>query len=619
MSNVLIQALGWTLLHSVWQIGLIGLFTLGLERLLRPYPAQLRHNLLLLLLGGMVLVSALTLWEEWRYFASIPQFTATSHTLQTTAGMALNDLEFREQSPIQTPASLFLRSKIWLETHLSFLVWCWALGIAVFSLRLVWNYLALARLRRNSIQIKDAQLDHLLHKVASAIGLRRQVSLRLSTQVQSPLTFGFFVPIVLFPVALIAQTPPALLEALLRHELIHIRRADFLINLGLAFLQILFFYHPLIWVITSRVQELREEACDAEVLDSGCNNLLYAEALLQLQKLNHHQNIPLVMQAQNPSSHFAMRLRQIMLRSGQAPIRQYSLSRALSGMVLLLLLLTGFSLGSIAATKQINVARILPLPNMKKSPNARRPDYKRSSQNKATLFIPKPNPALVPQKHKATNSNISSVSSPAPKDTTPVKPAEHTLKIATFRDKTLFLGDLNPITVSITGFIPEQIKLHSTDVEITALEKGKFNAKATRIGKAVIIVETPTLRWEIEFNVVYPDPIATLGNADFIGGELNVSALRQLKGIDPKLPPNFPEVKCEILGFNLIYVLPQKDPILQINPGGLFGPKVLEIVQQADANSYFILDNIRAKCPGDETGRKINNIAVKVVADPPKE
>ncbi len=617
MSNAFIQALGWTLLHSVWQIGLIGLFTLGLERLLRPYPAQLRHNLLLLMLGGMVLVSALTLWEEWRYFASIPQFTETRHTLQTTAGMALNDLEFREQSPIQTPASLFLRSKIWLETHLSFLVWCWALGIAVFSLRLVWNYLALARLRRSSIQIKDAQLDQLLHKVALAIGLRRQVSLRLSTQVQSPLTFGFFVPIVLLPIALVAQTPPALLEALLRHELIHIRRADFLINLGLAFLQILFFYHPLIWVVTRRVQELREEACDTEVLDSGCNNLLYAEALLQLQKLNHHQNIPLVMQAQNPSSHFAMRLRQIMLRPNQVNNRKYS--RAMSGSILLLMLLLVVALGAFTTPIQVQMENPVRDPVVKNE--IPKPKNRTAATSHNTAKKSEPILIIENKPAEATNGEVPiTMIEELTVDSIPTVASDAVLSVAADRMNVLYMGIDNPISVALSGVPAEQVTASSRDVRLQAVGKGKYIVRAGRPGKAVIVVEAPNYRQEVEFRVKsIPDPVAVLEKIGTTGGSVFLSSVKEMKGLDLKLFGFDMDAQCSILGFNFIYVEPNANPGQSANPGPIFNDKSLSFIQQAKVGDQMIFDNIRAKCPGDEAGRKLNNIAVKIVADPPKE
>ncbi|AEE49142.1 M56 family metallopeptidase [Haliscomenobacter hydrossis] len=616
MSNALIQALGWALLHSVWQIGLLGLFTLGLERLLRPHPAQLRHNLLLLMLGSMVLASALTLWGEWRYFASIQQFADTGNTPQTTAGVAFNDLEFREQSPNQTPVSLFLRSKMWLETHLSFLVWCWALGIAVFSLRLVWNYLALARLRRNSMPLQDVELDQLLQKVATAIGLRRPVSLRLSTQVQSPLTFGFFVPIVLLPLALVAQTPPALLEALLRHELIHIRRADFLINLGLAFLQILFFYHPLIWVITRRVQELREEACDAEVLASGCNNLLYAEALLQLQKLNHHQNIPLVMQAQNQSSHFAMRLRQIMLRPNPVNNRKYSL--ALSGSILLLMLLLVVALG--AFTTPIRAKKIEPRPIL--NPTKEAPKKATRAEMTNTNEVNSPILAIENQAEETTSSEASSaLIEPISVDSIPtVNGGDAVLSVAAERMNVLYMGIDNPISVALSGISSDKVRVSSNDVILRAVGKGKYIAKAEQLGRASIIVEAPNFRQTVEFRVKpIPDPVAFLDNPRIVNnGEISVSTYRTFKSLNTTLLEFELNAQCEITEFKFICQKANgsnNDLIVILNQGTMFNRRILDIVENVNKGDQIIFANIMVKCPGDDKARPIAGVTNKIVED----
>lgn len=609
MEQTLILSFGWALLHSIWQIGLLGLCTLGLERLLRNYTAQIRHQLLLFLLGGMVLACGVTLFQEWQHFAQVQHLAPNWETgqLETNTGFVNSP----QSSPLQ-PSSMPLlqKCKNWVESHLLWLVLVWMLGTLYFSLRFGWNYWALQGLRKQSAALQEPQLLVLVEKIQVGLGLQKKVRFYVHPSLGSPLTFGHFRPVILLPAALLCQTSPDLLEALLRHELIHIRRADFLVNLLLSVVQILFFYHPMIWVITRRIQELREEACDADVLDSGCNKLVYAEALLRLQKLNNHQNIPLVMQAQNHPSHFAKRVKQI-LRQAKPSAAPYSLvPQSWLGAGLGLALVIILSITALAAPKK---QAPTPTPIVPTKPIAL--DIPQSEVKPIELPGPKVTPEVPKQRQ-----TLKQVVTP-PIDTPPAKPASPVLKMVTLRDKTLFLGE-NNISVTVSGVLAEQIKLSSTNIFIDNMGQGQFKAYANKIGKVVIKVTTPDYYWDVEFMVILPDPVAVLNGAGIIGGEIPVSSIRESKGIDPKLPPlssDYAEVKCEILGFNCIYIPKEKDPIQITNPGGLFTPKALDQIQTVNVNDQIIFDNIRAKCPGDDKGRKINNVAFKIVADPEKK
>ena len=609
MNNALILSLGWTLLHSLWQIGLLGLCTLGLERLLHTYSAQLRHQVLLFMLGGMVLASGYTLFLEWRYFAEVQHLAPG---LATDFNPSSANLVYTHSIDSgQTPVPFLQRCKWWIESHLYWLVGIWVLGTAFFSLRFAWNYLALTVLRQKSSNIIDPQVLQLIQQVKMSLGLHQKIRFYSSSTLSSPLTFGHFFPVVILPVALLCQTPPALLEALIRHELIHIRRADFLVNLLLALLQILFFYHPLVWVLSRRIQELREEACDEAVLLSGCHKLVYAEALLHLQRLHHHQNIPLVMQAQNHASHFATRVRQIL--AGTAATKSPLFTQRWSSAVLLMPLLL-LALGLFAPVAQAEKKT----PVTKVKPTLVLPE---KNQTEATKTIPKPlvkNPEIIPPATVVENPPPSVETTTL--DSLPQSSNDAVLSVAADRMNVLYMGIDNPISVAISGIPADQVKVSSRDVRLMATGKGKYIARADRPGKATILVEAPNYRQEVEFRVKsIPDPVAVLEKVETMGGEISISAFKELKSVEPKLFGFDMDAQCNVLGFNFIFIRKDEDPQQAANPGGAFTTKVLEFVENVKAGDQIIFDNIRAKCPGDEKGRKINNMAFKIVADPEKK
>lgn len=608
MSNELILSLGWTLLHSLWQIGLLGLGTLGLERLLRPYSAQVRHQLLLFMLVGMVLICAFTLFQEWRYFAQIQQLAPN---FQEGAGQTNPLVLSLKPNPLlHEPASLpfLLRCKIWVEQHLFWIVALWLLGMLYFSMRFSWNYWALQELRKRGFAVKDPTFLKSMVRIQQGLRLRKGVRFYLHPTLRSPLTFGYFRPVVLLPLSLVCQTSPALLEALLRHELIHIRRADFLTNLLLSATQILFFYHPMIWVLTRRIQELREEACDEAVLQSGCDKLVYAEALIHLQKLHHHQNIPLVMQAQNHPSHFAKRVRQVLERPLTGPARPYTQFWSAAIPMLVLLVFLGF--GSFKPTGAAETPSEAP----KLQPQS--VEYLQSSHIplKPQNSVPKQKRAKALPTEKEYLEFISTVST----DSLPQKTNDMVLSVAAERMNVLYIGVDNPISVAISGIPADQVKVSSKNAQLTPVGKGKYTARVTTPGRAVILVEAPNYRQEVEFRVkAIPDPVAVLGNTTMSTGYIHISELKALKGIESKLFGFDMDAHCNIAEFNVLYFEKSNSTpkLMAANTSGMFSADALKILSNAKVGDSVIFEKIYTKCPGDATGRKINNMAFRVIED----
>lgn len=610
MSNELILSLGWTLLHSLWQIGLLGLCTLGLERLLRHYSAQVRHQLLLFMLGGMVLACGVTLFQEWRHFVQVQHLAPN---LKGGVGQINPNVLSLKLNPLlnePAPLPLLFSCKVWIEQHLFWIVAFWFLGVLYFSMRFSWNYWSLQQLRRQSSRLEDSSFLTTTAAIQKSLGLRKNIRFYLHPTLSSPLTFGHFRPVILLPISLICQTSPELLDALLRHELIHIRRADFVTNLLLSTAQVLFFYHPIIWLLTRRMQELREEACDEAVVNSGCPKLVYAEALLCLQKLNHHQNIPLVMQAQNQPSHFSKRVRQILERSGTELALPYAQFWSTAVPVMLLLILLGF--GSFkptdAAETPSEAPKLLPqsVEYLQSSPTPLKPQNSTPKQKRAKAL--------------PTEKEYIEFIRTARADSLPQKTNDMVLSVAAERMNVLYIGVDNPISVALSGIPAEQVKVSSREAQLMPTGKGKYVAKVGTPGRATILVEAPNYRQEVVFRVKpIPDPVAVLGNSG-TGGFIRVSELTALKSIESKLFGFDMDAQCGILGFSVIYIEKGNDsPKQGVNPGGAFTPTVLELLSHAKDGDQVIFDNIRAKCPGDAQGRKINNLAFKIIADPEKK
>lgn len=240
---VLVTSLGWTLLHFVWQGALIGCATAILLVMLRNARPETRYAV------GCAALLACLAWPA----LDLVLFLRAGETPQ--AGRLLRDV-------VAAPAALATGSGVllWLQDHLQEIVSLWAAGGVALVLRMLLGLAWIERASRG--EGGDPYWQARLAQMASRCGLGRAVRLRIVESLSSPVTAGWWRPVVLVPAALVAGMPPHLLEALLAHELGHIKRHDYLVNLCQNVVETLLFYHPAVWWISHRIRIEREQIAD---------------------------------------------------------------------------------------------------------------------------------------------------------------------------------------------------------------------------------------------------------------------------------------------------------------------------------------------------------------------
>lgn len=272
----LLRSTGWALLHSLWQGALLALLAAVALRLARRRSAELRYAIAFVTLGLLVLAFAGTL--VWISAGGDPLSTADPVLI----------------APMGEGGGLggwMARLHATLAPWISWLFLAWILG---FSLRLVQMGHAVAWLYGpclGSLQPPPAEWLARFEALRARARVRIPVRLGLSGRVDSLVVLGWLKPVVLVPAAALLTLPPEALEALLAHELAHVRRRDFLANLVQTFAEALLFYHPAVWWLSRRIRQEREHCCDdAAVLACG-DPILYASALLGLEELRSHPNL----------------------------------------------------------------------------------------------------------------------------------------------------------------------------------------------------------------------------------------------------------------------------------------------------------------------------------------
>ncbi|WP_422011912.1 M56 family metallopeptidase [Roseateles sp.] len=225
--DIAMNAWGWALLNFVWQGAAVGAVAALLLAVLRGAPARWRYAVCAL---GLALCLGLPLW----------------HCLDMASPGDGGEL-IVELQPLaeQMPA----------------LVTAWALGTALMLARLALGLVWVGRARSRSTPA-PAEWQARLDALARRLGLRRPVSLRLLPELAGPIALGMLKPCVLLPAALLTRLPVDLLEALLAHELAHVRRWDYLANLLQSAVEALLFFHPVVWWLSARLRAERELVAD---------------------------------------------------------------------------------------------------------------------------------------------------------------------------------------------------------------------------------------------------------------------------------------------------------------------------------------------------------------------
>lgn len=274
----LVPVLGRALLHFVWQGALIGLLAAIALQWLRDARPQVRYAVACVAMLACVLVPAIDVLLQLRGTAPAVAVLADSRIV---AGLALPRVDVATW-PVgaagrRVPEGMF-----------PLIVALWAAGASVLSLRMGLGVAWIRRLQATPQGPAHAVWQARLDALADRFGLAQPIALRLVETLDSPASAGWWRPVVLLPSALVTRMPVELIEALLAHELAHIRRHDYLVNLLQGVVEALLFYHPVTWWLSRRIRREREHIADqlaAEV--TGAPHRL-ALALSELSDLRAH-------------------------------------------------------------------------------------------------------------------------------------------------------------------------------------------------------------------------------------------------------------------------------------------------------------------------------------------
>ena len=296
LDKPIFQALGWTLIHFIWQGALIAILYVSLSVLLRRFTANVRYAtactaMLLMLIAPAATMLAISSGPD--IAPAGPQTAETVLGVQTAQAVVesragqLMPATPPEIEPVPAPQQNSV--KRWAQDRLPrsmpWLLALWFAGVFLLSLRFAGGLVMVQRLKRietsANVQLWQQSLASLSHRLR----VSRPVRLCESALVEVPTVIGWLRPVILLPASALTGLSAEQLEALLAHELAHIRRYDYLVNLLQTTIETLFFYHPAVWWVSAQVRQEREHCCD-DLAVAACGDVLtYARALTALERL----------------------------------------------------------------------------------------------------------------------------------------------------------------------------------------------------------------------------------------------------------------------------------------------------------------------------------------------
>jgi beta-lactamase regulating signal transducer with metallopeptidase domain len=301
----LIDVLGWTVFHAIWQGAIIGLVFYFLLTAQCFKSSKARFNAAWATLFMQLLSSVTTFF----YIQSTFQNNLDSSVNQAVS--IQNNIYLSGTESISQQTSLLEKLLNLPNQYIDWISWIWLIGVSLMSLRLLGGFSYLFWLNKVSHSPLPIEMNLFLEQKRKEAGLKRIIG-KLSSHIQSPMVFGHFKPILLFPVALLSKLTPEQVEAVIIHELAHVKRNDYILNIFQIFIEIIFYFHPVTWWLTSIIKREREHICDDEAAGKELNQKLsYAKALLIIQENDAISSISSLAFAKKPSEMY-LRIKRIL-------------------------------------------------------------------------------------------------------------------------------------------------------------------------------------------------------------------------------------------------------------------------------------------------------------------
>ncbi len=284
MQHELVLALGWTLIHSLWQGLLLALVTGIMLLATRKSESQKRYELLTGLFLLFIAVTGITFARELYLAIARPGFRPLAN-IAAGRSVISTIIPFTD-SHIVVNRSWASRLKDYFNQHAYLIVTIWFIIFVARFIKLIAEVAYIQRLKNYRTSEPPEAWKNRLKDLMEKMSVNTYVQFLESGIVKVPVVMGILKPVILLPLGLLSQLPPDEIEAILLHELAHIRRRDYLVNLVQSFAETLFFFNPAVMWLSSLIREERENCCDDMAISVTNNKTKFIDALISFQEFD---------------------------------------------------------------------------------------------------------------------------------------------------------------------------------------------------------------------------------------------------------------------------------------------------------------------------------------------
>ncbi len=285
LNSALIRSLGMTLVHSLWEGLVIFFLVFFILSLAGRSNARLRY--VVLVSGHFMLLAAF-----------IATWFITYHQNLETALKSLNKA-YSQVSGLVSTSSLAIKTadytttiNQYLEPIYPALAIGWIMGFIFMLIRMTGGLYLSYRIMNKDVILPDPWLLKLFEKAKTRLMVRGTLNLRMTARQISPMVIGIIKPCIIFPAAILSGLNAEQVEAILVHELAHIRRYDHVVIIMQAIINRILFFHPVAWYFSAEINRERENCCDDLVIKTFPNPINYIKALTMIQELNMDGQVP---------------------------------------------------------------------------------------------------------------------------------------------------------------------------------------------------------------------------------------------------------------------------------------------------------------------------------------
>ncbi len=284
------MAIGWTLLHSIWQAVILLVMYNIISKFLNN--STQKYNWGISFLFGQLLISAAS-------FGLVYEPESIINSVTTLQNITFESNAFQNNQTENMP--LTMQVLLWLSSKINLIVNLWLIGLVFYTVRFTYNYWQVNELKNNGLSKPNQAITAVFEKLLTTINNSKPIQLMESTQITSPVLIGHFKTIILLPIGLCSHLSPTEIEAILAHELAHLKRNDFLINLLQTLVDILYFFNPALQYLSYQIREERENCCDEFATEICGSSMPIAKALVSLESFRQESALAMAFGRKNGS------------------------------------------------------------------------------------------------------------------------------------------------------------------------------------------------------------------------------------------------------------------------------------------------------------------------------